>query len=110
MEDKDYKIAAIGPEGVISGFKALGVLTFSAGNSVEALELLRGIKEREYSDVAVVIIVEELLRGIPDDEYEKLTREVLPAIVTLPGSGSRGGYGEEKLKLLAEKAIGASII
>ena len=43
-EEKAYTIAIVGPEEVISGFKALGVTTFPAETSEKALDALVEIK------------------------------------------------------------------
>ena len=109
MKESKYKIATIGKESVISGFKALGVTPMIARDSDTALEYLKKISsgEQEY---AVVIITEELLNGISEDEYKKITKSALPAIVAFPEFGGGGGRGEERLKVLAEKAIGSSIL
>jgi len=111
MDDKNkqYNIAAIGPSTMISGFKALGVIPHSANNSEEALQELLKIQNGE-SKYAVVIIMEDLVRGIPVEDYKKATREALPAVVALPTVQGSTGYGEEKLKMIAEKAIGSSIL
>ncbi len=108
MKDKDYKVAIIGTESVITGFKALGVIPFVAKNNTGALVHLNNIRDGE-NDYAVVIIMEDLARSIPSDDFKKATQGALPAVITLPSIGADSGYGEEKLKALAEKALGASI-
>lgn len=111
----EYKIAIIGPQNVISGFKALGVTTFDAQDGEVALELLRKIKkdiagEEGAEKYAVVLVIESVMDQIPPEELEKLTHGALPAILSLPGIEGTQGAGVAKLKNLAEKAIGSDIL
>jgi len=113
MHKEQYSIAIIGPKDVVAGFKALGVEAFNATDGEEAAAHLKEIKAA-ISDSgggpAVVMIMEELVREIPADEYKKLAQGALPAIVALPGISGSTGLGGEKLKMLAEQAVGASIL
>ncbi|MCK5096159.1 MAG: hypothetical protein KAR24_02265 [Candidatus Pacebacteria bacterium] len=111
-----YNIAIIGPKTIISGFKALGVISFDAGNAEQALEILRKIKKDidentlDTKKFAVVIIIESIARDIPKEEMNKISDGALPAIVELPGLEKSHGAGVAKLKRLAEKAIGSDIL
>ena len=70
-----YKIAIIGPTDVVSGFRALGVDTFSAHNSDLALEQLKNIKQlsaNRESAYAVVCIIEDLMIGMDEKEYQRV--------------------------------------
>lgn len=113
---QEYKTAIIGPKNVISGFKALGVVPFNAKNGEDALEILKNIKKEisktsETSNkFAVVIVIESIANQIPSDEFEKVSRGVLPAILTLPGLEGSTGAGVAKLKSLAERAVGSDIL
>jgi V/A-type H+-transporting ATPase subunit F len=109
-----YGIAIIGPKDVVSVFKATGADVFESGNGKEALEVLRQIKKDTQStdDVkkfAVVLIIESLLQEISDDDYEKVSVGALPAIVAIPGLEGATGVSREKLRRLAERAIGSDI-
>jgi vacuolar-type H+-ATPase subunit F/Vma7 len=109
-----YKIAIIGPEDIISGFRMLGVTAFHVRESDEMLKTYQEIKEKtldQESDekYAVVIVVEELLEHISDDEYARMTKDPLPALVALPGIEGSRGQGSQRLKMLTEKAIGSDI-
>ena len=109
-----YKVAIVGPKQVISGFKALGVTPFDATTSKEALEILETLKnnveEQQGEQFATVILIESLASGIPQDDMEKVMRGALPAIVLLPGVEGSTGAGVEKLKRLAEKAVGSDVL
>ena len=70
-----YKIAIIGPTDVVSGFRALGVDTFSAHNSDTALEQLKNIKQllaNSGSAYAVVCIIEDLMIDMDEKEYSRV--------------------------------------
>lgn len=110
-----YKIAIIGPGDVVSGFKVLGVESFVAHDSEEVILQLRKIKHLAMSGevsstFAVVCIIEDLMHGIDEKEYAKIVNGPLPAVVLLPSAKGSQGLAEARLRKLAERAIGASII
>lgn len=110
-----YKIAIVGPNDVVSGFKALGVEAFDAKSSDEVLGQLRKIKqinnsENNQAPYAVVCVIEDLMVGIDEKEYAKVVSGPLPAVVLLPSAKGSQGLAEARLRKLAEKAIGAAII
>jgi len=110
-----YRLAIVGPTDMVSGFQALGVEAYDATNSAEALQQLRAIKkisndpadERTY---AVVCVIEDVLQGIDQAEYAKAVEGALPAVVVLPGPAGATGVAIERLRLLAQKAVGSSLI
>jgi len=114
MEKQEYKTAIVGPKNVISGFKALGVIPFDAEDGETALDILKKIKKETQSEIevkfAVVLIIENIANKIPTDEFEKVSRGALPAILTLPGLEGSTGAGVAKLKSLAERAVGSDIL
>jgi V/A-type H+-transporting ATPase subunit F len=113
--NNEYKIAIIGPLETVSGFRALGVDSFQAQNAEEALEQLKNIKAQtldpDSSDkYAVVCIIENLVTLVDQAEYEKVVSGPLPAVVLLPGPEGSSGFAVERLRRLAEKAVGSAII
>jgi len=111
----EYKIAIVGPLDTVSALKALGVEVFDAKTAEEALNQLRTIKEKtlnpESNDkYAVVCIIEELVSLVDQAEYAKVVNGPLPAVVLLPGLEGSSGFAVERLRRLAEKAVGSSII
>jgi len=110
-----YKIAIIGPTDMVSGLKALGVEAFDATNSSEALEQLQKIKKissdsDDARTYAVVCIIDDVIRGVDQADYAKAIAGALPAVVVLPGPAGASGVAIERLRLLAQKAVGSSII
>lgn len=111
----EYKIAIIGPEDTVSGFKSLGVEPFNAQNPEQAMAHLRKIKEQTLDQesekkYAVVCIIENLVTMFDQTEYAKLVEGPLPAVVLLPGPEGSSGFAIERLRRLAEKAVGSAII
>jgi V/A-type H+-transporting ATPase subunit F len=109
----NFEIAIIGPKDAIIGFSALGVVPFEAYNAEETLEALRKIKsEKNSQDIArfaIVLVAEDLIVLIPKDEYKKLTKDALPAIISVPGISGTIGFGEEKIRRMVEQAVGSDI-
>ncbi len=113
--NNEYKIAIVGPADTVSGFKALGVETFTAKSEEEALSQLRKIKEltldpNSTTKYAVVCVVEDLMTMVDQAEYAKLVDSPLPAVVLLPGPEGASGFALERLRRLAEQAVGSAII
>ncbi len=114
-KSNDYKIAIIGPEDTVSGFKALGVDSFPAHNADEALTQLRQIKDSTIEPTstekyAVVCVIEDLVKEVDQTEYAKVVDGPLPAVVILPGAKGSSGFAIQRLRNMAERAIGASVI
>lgn len=110
-----YKVAIIGPAGVITGFSALGAEPFAAYTSEQAMSVLADLVKKtnegdEDEKYAVVMVIEELLVQIPEKEYKILTKNVLPSIVSVPGIEGSSGYMTERLREYTIKAIGSDIM
>ncbi len=113
--NQHYKIAIIGPTEVVSGFRALGVEALPAATATEALEQLRKVKQvtedtAQDTQYAVVCVIETLLAQMDQDEYAKVTKGALPAVVVLPGPEGPQGFALNRLRSLAEQAVGSAII
>ena len=110
-----YQIAIVGPTDMVSGFKAMGVTVFDATNAEQALAQLRTITQRTIDPAtdtayAVVCVIDDVLTGVDQAEYAKVVAGALPAVVVLPGPSGASGVAVERLRLLAQKAVGSSII
>ena len=115
MSTSNYRTAIIGPTDTVSGFKALGVESFEATTGAQVLEQLRAIKQHNETSApdavyAIVAVIEDLLVDIDQAEYAKLVADPLPAVVMLPGPEGSKGVALERLRGLAEKAVGSAII
>lgn len=113
--NQEYKIAIVGPADTVSGFRALGVEAFPANTADEAMQQLRLIRQQTIdpestSKYAVVCIIEDLVLNVDQTEYSKVVDGPLPAVVLLPGPEGSKGFAIERLRRLAEKAVGSAII
>lgn len=108
-----HNVAIIGPKDAIIGFSALGVKPFESYTADEALEILKTIKsdilEEKEKCFAIVLITEDLIRAIPQDEYKKISKGALPAIIAVPGIHGTTGFGDEKVRRMVEQAVGSDI-
>ena len=100
---------------MVSGFKALGVEAFTATNPTEALDQLRTIKQitvdpENPQTYAVTCVIDDVLTGVDQTEYAKVVAGALPAVVVLPGPSGASGVAVERLRMLAQKAVGSAII
>ncbi len=109
-----YKVAIVGPAGVITGFSALGAQPFAAQTADEAQEIIADLVRKTNDDsrdkYAVIMVIEELLTQIPEKEYRILSKNVLPSIVSVPGVDGSKGYMTEKLREYTIRAIGSDIM
>ncbi|MBU1151784.1 V-type ATP synthase subunit F [Patescibacteria group bacterium] len=115
----NYSIAIVGNKDTILGFKALGLETHSAMDSKEALKVLTDLKSQEIiideksgetrPKYAIIFITEDLATGISHEDYKKLSKSALPAIVPVPGSKGTTGYGMKRLGKMVEQAVGSDI-
>ena len=108
-----YEIGIVGPHAVISGFKALGVVAYGAETGEEAVSIIRDMKKnletQNDKKVGIVILIESIASQISPEDMERISKGALPAIVVLPGIEGSQGASVQKLKALAEKAIGSDI-
>ncbi|MFH1401398.1 MAG: V-type ATP synthase subunit F [Parcubacteria group bacterium] len=100
------KIAILGNQETILGFKALGVDTLGVREEKEAERIIEEVYiKKEY---AVLIITEDWFLKLKD-KIKLLSRESLPALVCIPVAGSSEGLAQKELKKIVEKAIGSDI-
>lgn len=113
--DTSYRIAIVGPSDMVSGFRALGVEAFDATTPDEALAQLRIIKKATTTEdatqpYAVVCVIDNVLQDVDQAEYAKVVEGALPAVVVLPGPGGSSGVALQRLRALAQKAVGSSLL
>ncbi|MBD3361107.1 V-type ATP synthase subunit F [Candidatus Peregrinibacteria bacterium] len=114
-----YNIAIVGNKDTILGFKGLGLKTFDANTTEEAVKLLFKLKDEEITvdektgekrpAYAIIFITENFASEISKDDYKKLSGEALPAIIPVPGSKGTAGYGIKRIGKMVEQAVGSDI-
>jgi V/A-type H+-transporting ATPase subunit F len=100
-----YKIAVLGDNESVLGFKALGLDVFPCDNS-KAKDLLHDLAKQNY---AVIYITEQIAKEIkPEiDEYKD---SLTPAIILIPSKEGSLGIGMNNVRICVERAVGADIL
>lgn len=113
-----HQIAIIGPKDTILGFKALGLKTYNALDTEEAVKVLYELKKEVVTDeksgetkplYAIIFVIEDLMTGIEDSDYKKLSQDALPAIIPIPGTKGATGYSLKRIGKMVEQAVGSDI-
>ncbi len=98
------KVAVVGDGTSVAGFRPLGFAVFALQDESEALGLWRELAGGEY---AVVLVTEQVWPMVADLAAEVADCAV-PAVTVIPGAGSAGGIGQEKLDRAIERALGTT--
>ncbi len=109
-----YKIAVVGQRDMVSGLRAVGADIFPAQDAQTALEQMRHIKALSVDDTkplvyAVVCVIEEVIDGVDPVLYDEVVAGSLPAFVIIPGPIGSSGQAEERIRRLAERAVGTAL-
>lgn len=104
--DMDARLVAIVGDPVsVAGFRPLGFATFPAEEPLDARGLWPELAGGRY---AVVFVTEAVWEALGDLTAEVADRPV-PAVTVLPGAGSPGGVGAEKLERAIVRALGTTV-
>ena len=95
----------IGDSQMATGFRLVGVESVEATSVTEARKALSNVLER--SDVAIVLISEELASEMRDEIDKLRLSRITPLIVAVPGSS--GAVGETKISDLITKTLGVRV-
>ena len=99
-----YKIAVLGDQDSVLGFKALGLDVFPAEE--EGREPLHRLARESY---AIVYLTEQLAQGLAP-EIARYKDDLTPAIILIPGKSGSLGIGMDNVKKSVERAVGADIL
>lgn len=100
-----YKIAVIGDKESILGFSAIGMDIYPAYEEAEVKRIIPQLIEENY---AILYITENVSRKV-EKYLEKLKKNKIPAIVTIPNNTGDTGYGGKRIKEMVQKAVGIEI-
>ena len=103
-----FKIAVLGYQDTVVGFKALGLEVFPVANYEEAGSTLRSLT-RMGEDYAIIYIEEGLAEKLTA-EIEKFKDSPTPAIILIPGREGSLGLGQSALRAAVERAVGSDIL
>jgi V/A-type H+-transporting ATPase subunit F len=98
------KIAVVGDGTSVAGFRPLGFACHAVRRAEDARHLWPQLASGEY---AVVLVTEPVWAAIADLAAE-VSDSAVPAVTVIPGAGSRGGVGQEKLDSAIERALGTT--
>lgn len=100
-----YKIAVIGDKESILGFSAIGMDIYPAYEEDDVKNILPMLIEENY---AIIYITENV--SIKSEKYlEKIKKEKIPAIITIPSNTGNLKYGQNRIKEMVQKAVGIEI-
>jgi vacuolar-type H+-ATPase subunit F/Vma7 len=100
------KIALIGDSEFILGFKVLGVKLFPVTTSQEALDMLKSA----IDDGDAAIYITEAFACEFLDAIMDLSRQSRASICIIPDKTGSSGFGLERLRRIAARAIGVDIL
>lgn len=117
MAAEKYNLAIIGTKDQILGFKALGMTAVNAADAEEAKEKLFELVAQEVDlgagetrkKYAIIFVLEEYMSLLNKDDYKKLNKEALPAVIPIPGIEGTSGFGLTRIKRMVEQAVGSDI-
>ncbi len=100
-----YKIAVMGDKESIFGFSAIGMDIYPAYEEKDVKKIIPQLIEENY---AIIYITENV--SIKAEKYlEKLQKNKIPAIVTIPSNTGNIHQGEKRIKDMVQKAVGIEI-
>lgn len=101
-----HKVAVMGNQDSIYGYKTLGLSVFPETDKEEAIKKLKSLADGGY---AVIFITEKLADQIQEviDHYRNM---MLPAIILIPGVSGNTGKGMNAVKKSVEQAVGSDIL
>lgn len=105
----EYKIAVLGKQEEVMPFKGLGIIPLFVESSKEAEEMLLKMRKDGEKEYAIIFLSEDLFQGIEEDALEKLSQEMLPVLVPVPGLEGATGFGEDRMRKFVEQAVGSDI-
>lgn len=99
------RVAIVGDAVSVAGFRPLGFAVFALDDPLGARDLWAELAGGTYG---VVFVTEPVWEAVSDLAGEIADRPV-PAVTVIPGAGSPGGVGREKLETAIVRALGTSV-
>lgn len=100
-------MAIFGNAEAILGFKALGLVPFSASTREEGTQTLQKIADSQ--EFGVLFITEDWADILEEDIDKIFADAPLPAIVPIPTPTGSTGAGLKRIKKFMEQAVGSDI-
>ena len=106
MSNEKYRIAVLGDQASVLGFKALGLEVCPVTTPEEGREALHRMAKENY---AIIYMTEQLAAQLPA-EIARYKDALTPAIILIPGKEGSLGIGMDNVKTAVERAVGADIL
>jgi V/A-type H+-transporting ATPase subunit F len=101
-----YKIAVVGDQDSVLGFKALGLDVHSVETVDEAKRVVHALAKE---NCAIIYLTEQLAAQM-QAEIARYKDALTPAIILIPGKEGSLGIGMANVKTAVERAVGADIL
>jgi vacuolar-type H+-ATPase subunit F/Vma7 len=98
-------VAIVGDATSVAGFGPLGLAVYVVEEPAAARDLWPELTGGRYG---VVFVTEQVYAAVSDLAAESADRPV-PAVTVIPGAGSPGGVGREKLERAIVRALGTTV-
>lgn len=98
-------VAIVGDATSVAGFGPLGLAVYPVDDPALARGLWPELTDGRYG---VVFVTEQIYAAVADLAAEGADRPV-PAVTVIPGAGSPGGVGREKLERAIVRALGTTV-
>lgn len=102
-----YKIAIIGNNDAVGGFKAVGLDVVGVKTKKECEQEF--LKIYNSADYGIIFITEDWLDQIKDF-LKELPPQALPSVVAVPSQAGSTGAGLANLRKIVEQAVGSDIL
>ena len=106
MSNEKYRIAVLGDQASVLGFKALGLDVYP----VETVEEAKSTLHRLAKEECAVVYLTEGYAAHMEAELERYQDALTPAIILIPGKDGSLGIGMANVKSAVERAVGADIL
>lgn len=101
-----YKMAVVGEEEAVLGFRSLGADIFTLSGPEEGEEVIAALQKGRYG---VIFLTEWAANTVPE-LVEAFDDQPLPAVAIIPGIEGSMGLARTRMKKIVEKAVGADIL
>lgn len=102
-----YKgVAVIGDRDSIYGFASIGLNVFPVNSKLDGVKKFRQLCRGDYA----VIYITEALAAELSAELEKVSEELCPAVILIPGIYGNTGEGRRLMHKSVERAVGSDIL
>lgn len=108
--ENKFRIAAVGPSDIISIFKSFDIDCFNVRNHEETIKTIEKIKNDNRNRYAIIFVPDIFLKNIDTKTRSKLKNGNLPTITSIPLLQADSTANIEKIRRLAERAIGSDIL